>query len=183
MRIIITETQLKNLIKENVKLGDILNEQSFYPSGCRPTYKDSHGFESDNTSVKRIKNDFKYSTSNYWIKKLLGQYQKQAKSDREYKNAKDDLINSMDNDSRMIYEKLDSENHPLFYGLPALFANNAKSAVGSYVPSGYGSAGAKRVTEFDIKLKNWVTKLVDVGNGDYSWTFEFDRVMKTKNIN
>jgi hypothetical protein len=183
MKIIITEEQLKNLIEGNIKSGGILNEQSFYPSGCRPSYQDSHGFESDNTSVKHIKNDFKYSTSSYWIKKFLSQYQKQAKSDREYKNAKEDLVKSMDNNSRMIYNKLDSENHPLYYGLPALFANNAKSAVGSYVPSGYGSAGVNRVTEYDIKLKNWVTTLVDVGNGEYSWTFEFDRVMKTRNVN
>lgn len=171
-----------------MKLTDIFDkliiEQNFYPKGCRPTLRDDlHGQATDGKSIKKIRKDFKYSTSAYWAKKSLDDLQKKSKFNLEYRNAKDDLWQSMDGASREIYEKLGTENHPLYYYLVSAFAQNAKSAVESVVPSGYNSLSTKRVTDYKVSIGNWVTKLEDIGNNDYSYSFEFDRLIKTKGVN
>lgn len=173
MNILITESQLNRIICE----------QSFYAPGCRPTYReDPHGHAYKRTSVKNETHNGRYANSKAYANKLLPELKKKDRwQNEEYETAKQDLYKSMDVSSRQVYDKLQKEKHPLYYYLVQNFATIATNRVTKVVPKYYNNPHSiEKVTKYKYTLENWVTKLNDLGNDDYSWTYNYDVVLKTE---
>lgn len=171
MKIILTESQHKRL----------LFEQSFYPKGCNPGNRvDPHGHGYEGMSVKHYTNQNTYKKTSSAIVSLSNKMKSESRGD--FKDARRDLMATMDGESLSVFRKMENDGHPFADILITLFAANVKSALKSYVPSGYNSLSAARITDYNAQLKNWITKLTDLGNGDYSWRFDYDLIFITKGL-
>lgn len=171
MKLIITETQLLRLIKE----------QSFYPTGCRPTYReDPHGHAYEKTSTTTENFNGTYSGAKRWVNQVLPDLKKKERwGNDEFQTAKEDLYKSMDSTSRKVYNKLAKEEHPLYYYLVHNYATVARNRVTLYKPKYADNPHSiAKVNKYKYALKNWVTTLNDLGNDDYSWNYKYDVVLK-----